>query len=76
MININEIKNQHVHLFWGLMAEKFVQCYDVKFYMAGLVVGIFVELYQVIFKKEKLFMLDRLVDITFWWIGSLLIFII
>ncbi|HOX21865.1 MAG TPA: hypothetical protein PLL10_00245 [Elusimicrobiales bacterium] len=67
---INEIKNQHVHLFWAVMATGLLARLGVRFVLTGLIVGVLVEAYQLIFKKEGWKIYDRLLDITFWALGS------
>ena len=64
---INEIKNQHVHLFWGLLI-----CLVTGFNFSGLIIGVIVEAYQKIFKKEDWKISDRLLDIGFWGLSGIL----
>lgn len=64
---INEIKNQHVHLFWGLIScYFFTLLFGFKFYFVPLIIGVLVELYQYFFKNEGLKLKDRILDVTFW----------
>ena len=63
----NEIKNQHVHLFWGLAVG-----WVTGFIAAGALVGLGVECYQLVVKREGLKLGDRLLDLTSWAIGGVL----
>lgn len=65
-VYLNEIKNQHVHMFWGLISSY------LFFPFAGTCVGVIIEIYQFIYKKEGLKLYDRILDITFWTIGSII----
>jgi hypothetical protein len=69
---INEIKNQHVHAFWGLVSFLILRKLGVDFIFVGLAIGFAVELYQYCFKNEGLKLKDRILDLSFWFIGSLI----
>jgi len=69
---MNEIKNQHVHLFWSLYATLLLRNIGFEFVFLGLIMGIIVEAYQIIIKKEDWKIGDRLLDVSFWWLGSIL----
>ena len=67
---INEIKNQHVHLFWSVIATSILLKFGIRFVFTGLIIGLLVESYQFIFKKEGWKILDRILDVSFWTAGS------
>ncbi len=67
---INEIKNQHVHFLWALIAFKVLMLFGIRFIFIGLVIGLIVEAYQLIFKKEDWNISDRCLDVFFWLLGS------
>lgn len=69
---INELKNQHVHAWWGFWAS-FIALHFLHypaFVMTGFFIGVCVELWQFFGKKEDLNLLDRLLDLSFWALGA------
>ena len=70
---INEIKNQHVHLFWGIMSTWFVNLF-LHFGFAvftGLLVGFIVEVLQYFFADNRELKLhDSILDLSFWTASS------
>ncbi len=76
---INEIKNQHVHLFWGIMltwiAHFFLPVWAVVF--TGLIVGLIVETIQFLFIDNREWKIkDRILDESFWTISSPIYFLL
>ena len=77
----NEWKNQFKHFTVGLIATgvaKFVfGIVDWRLLLIGVSIGILVELYQFFFRDNKiLHPLDRIRDVCFYDIGSLLIWMV
>ena len=76
-LDMNELKNQHVHLFWGVMSNFiFLKLFGFKFLGIGAIVGILVECYQYFFKKEGLKLADRILDVSFWAMSGPIFFIL
>lgn len=74
---LNEIKNQHVHLFWGYFSCHFLYLLFPKFiFFVPLAIGFLVESYQLIFKKEGWKIKDRILDLSFWGLSGLLFYLI
>jgi hypothetical protein len=70
-IDMNEVKNQHVHVLWALIATQILANLGWRFLPTGLIIGLIVEAYQLIFKKEGWKIKDRILDLTFWLVGSM-----
>ena len=74
---INEIKNQHIHVVWGFISSGIAYMAGCDlFFLGGLAVGIVVELYQFFIQKERLKLLDRALDLTFWAIGGIFFLVV
>ena len=69
----NELKNQCVHLLFGFWSAYalYLIFHSLFVLFSGLAIGIGVEIYQYFYKKEDLYILDRLRDISFYVFGSL-----
>jgi len=76
---INEIKNQHVHLFLGLMSAYFVNLW-LPIYIAvftGIIVGLLVEILQYFFADNReLKLADRILDLSFWFASGFIYLLI
>jgi len=78
---VHEWVNQLKHFFVGLIATYGVKVVfnivDWRLLLVGLSIGLGVEVYQYFFRDNKiLHPLDRIRDVTFYEIGSLVIWII
>ncbi|MBP7209620.1 MAG: hypothetical protein KBA02_00325 [Paludibacteraceae bacterium] len=71
-MDLNEVKNQHVHLFWAMFLTLLLKKFGIEFPYLGICLGIVVEAYQKIFKKEGWLIADRLLDISFWSLGGIM----
>lgn len=75
---VNEIKNQHVHVLWSIIIV-----YITSFFLpllgalfSGVLIGLIVEVVQYFFfDKKKLKLVDRCLDVSFWFIGSCLCYL-
>ena len=67
----DQIKQQHVHMFWGFWLVALIYIITgTKLLIAGFCFGLLVECHQVFKKKEKWKLKDRLLDLFFWLVGG------
>ena len=79
--DLNEIKNQLLHLVAGIVSTIFINCItniiDYRLLFVGLMVGVGVEIYQYFFQDSKvLHIQDRVRDVFFYVVGSILIWLV
>ena len=79
--DFNEIKNQLLHLVAGIVSTIFINCItniiDYRLLFVGLIVGVGVEIYQYFFQDSKvLHIQDRVRDVFFYVVGSILIWLV
>jgi len=72
----NEIKNQHVHMFWALLITLILNKFGFFWVWTGLCIGVVVELYQLVIKREGLKISDRVLDLSFWFLGSIIAYFV
>lgn len=75
-IDKNEIKNQHVHMFWGLILSTVLLRITHLYWMGwvfGMLIGLGVEIWQYFYADNReLKLFDRILDISSWGLGGAL----
>jgi hypothetical protein len=79
--DLNELKNQLLHITAGVVLTYWIyyitNINDYKLLFVGLIVGVGVEIYQYFFQDSKvLHIQDRVRDVFFYVVGSILIWLV